>query len=152
MWRNSAKNLSFHYRLNWLKINNQKFQQIQKILFLDHVQNFGYKKISPKNLAVTQNFQGCIQRFWGTFLEMVIFTYWHHGCLQLKIFCGIKYVTIEPYNTVTELASFTKNYLKHVKTGRNDSKFTIGKYPINTREIIKLFWANIFMPEQSFLV
>ena len=34
--------------------------------------------------------------------------------------------------------------------GRNDSKFTIGKYHINTTEIIKLFQVNIFMPVTEF--
>ena len=34
--------------------------------------------------------------------------------------------------------------------GRNDSKFTIGKYHINTMEIIKLFQVNIFMPVTEF--
>ena len=33
-----------------------------------------------------------------------------------------------------------------IKTRRNDSKFTIGKYHINTIEIINLFGVNIFMP------
>ena len=36
------------------------------------------------------------------------------------------------------------------KTGRNDSKFSIGKYHINTIEIIKLFQVNIFMPVTKF--
>ena len=39
--------------------------------------------------------------------------------------------------TVTEVTSFTKNYLERFKTVRNGSKFTIGKYRINT--IAKLF-------------
>ena len=43
-----------------------------------------------------------------------------------------------------------KNYLEHVKTGRNDSKFTIGKCHINTMEIIKLFQVNIFIPVTKF--
>ena len=34
--------------------------------------------------------------------------------------------------------------------GRNNSKFTIGKYHINTMEIIKLFQVNIFMPVTKF--
>ena len=33
---------------------------------------------------------------------------------------------------------------------RNDSKFTIGKYHMNTMEIIKLFPVNIFMPVIKF--
>ena len=33
--------------------------------------------------------------------------------------------------------------------GRNDSKFTIGNYLINTMDIIKLFQINIFMPVSS---
>ena len=37
------------------------------------------------------------------------------------------------------------NYLECVKTGRNDSKFTIDNYHINTVEIIKVFKVNIFM-------
>ena len=37
------------------------------------------------------------------------------------------------------------NYLESVKTGRNDSKFTIGKSHINTMKIIKLFRVDIFM-------
>ena len=36
------------------------------------------------------------------------------------------------------------------KNGRNDSKFTIGKYHINTMDIIKLFRVNIFMPVGMF--
>ena len=34
--------------------------------------------------------------------------------------------------------------------GRNDSKFTIGKYYVNTMNIIKLFRVNIFMPVTKF--
>ena len=33
---------------------------------------------------------------------------------------------------------------------RNDSKFTIAKYPINTMEIIKLSQVNIFMPVTNY--
>ena len=36
------------------------------------------------------------------------------------------------------------------KMGRNDRKFTIGKYHINTVEIIKLFQVNIFIPVTKF--
>ena len=36
------------------------------------------------------------------------------------------------------------------RMGRNDSKFTIVKYHINTMEIIKLFQVNIFMPVTEF--
>ena len=43
-----------------------------------------------------------------------------------------------------------KNYLEYVKTGRNGSKFTIGKYHINIMEIIKLFQVNNFMPVTKF--
>ena len=43
-----------------------------------------------------------------------------------------------------------KNYLKRIKTGRNDSKFTIGKYRIHTMEIIKLILVNICVPETKF--
>ena len=43
-----------------------------------------------------------------------------------------------------------KNHLECVKTGRNDSKSTIGKYYMNTMEIIKLFPVNIFMPVRKF--
>ena len=39
-----------------------------------------------------------------------------------------------------------KNCLECIKTGRNNTKFTIGKYHINTMEIIKLFRVNIFIP------
>ena len=42
-------------------------------------------------------------------------------------------------------------YFQCVKAGRNDSKFTIGKYHINTMEIIKLFRVNIFMSVAEFL-
>ena len=52
-------------------------------------------------------------------------------------------------NILTELNYLQKNYLEHVKMGRNDSKFTIGKYFINTMDIIKLFRINIFMPVSS---
>ena len=38
-----------------------------------------------------------------------------------------------------------------MKMGRNDSKFTSGKYYMNTVEIIKLFPGNIFMPITKFL-
>ena len=34
--------------------------------------------------------------------------------------------------------------------GRNDNKFTSGKYDINTMEIIKLFQVNISMPVMEF--
>ena len=51
---------------------------------------------------------------------------------------------------VTELASFTNNYLECGKMGRNDSKFAIGKYHVNTMEIIKLLRINIFMPATKF--
>ena len=37
-----------------------------------------------------------------------------------------------------------KNYLECVKTERNNNKFTISKYHINTMKIIKLFRVNIF--------
>ena len=43
-----------------------------------------------------------------------------------------------------------KNYLECVKTGKNDRKFTIGKYYMNTMEFIKLFPVNIFMPVAKF--
>ena len=36
------------------------------------------------------------------------------------------------------------------KMGKNDRKFTIGKYHINTVEIIKLFQVNIFIPVTKF--
>ena len=43
--RNTANNISFHYRTNSVKINNQIFQYIQKTLVLAHVwficPNFG---------------------------------------------------------------------------------------------------------------
>ena len=45
---------------------------------------------------------------------------------------------------------FQTNYLECIKTGRNDSKFTIGKYLINTMEIVKLFRVNIFMSVTKF--
>ena len=38
----------------------------------------------------------------------------------------------------------------HQKTEMNDSKFTIGKYHINTMDIIKLFRVKIFMPVTKF--
>ena len=34
--------------------------------------------------------------------------------------------------------------------GKNDNKFTIGKYHLNTMEFIKLFPVNIFMPVTKF--
>ena len=43
-----------------------------------------------------------------------------------------------------------KSYFEYVKTGRNDNKFTIGKYHMNTMEIIKLFQVNVFMPVTKF--
>ena len=43
-----------------------------------------------------------------------------------------------------------KNYLECIKTGKNDRKFTIGKYYMNTMEFIKLFPVNIFMPVAKF--
>ena len=50
------------------------------------------------------------------------------------------YVTLVPYNTESlNLCNLQNNYLDCIKTGSNDSKFTIGKYHINTMEIIKLF-------------
>ena len=36
------------------------------------------------------------------------------------------------------------------QTGKNDSKFTVDKYHINTMEIIKLFRVNIFTPVTKF--
>ena len=39
-----------------------------------------------------------------------------------------------------------KKYLECIKTGKNDSKFAISKYHINTMKIIKLFPVNIFIP------
>ena len=82
----------------------------------------------------------------------MIFLYRYHDCLGVRkvreylrssknLICGVKYV-----NIVTKLESFTKNHLECVKTGRNNIKFTIGKYHINTMEIIKLFQVNIFIP------
>ena len=56
------------------------------------------------------------------------------------LFCGVKYLTLVPYKTQDQnLNHLQKHYLECIKTGRNDSKFTIGKYHINTMEIIKLF-------------
>ena len=43
-----------------------------------------------------------------------------------------------------------KNYLECIKTGKNDSKFTIDKYHLNIMEFIKLFPVNIFMPVTKF--
>ena len=56
--------------------------------------------------------QGHIQRFFGTLLfKMVIFPYQHRGCLLVtklqvskpqsskKLFFGVKYVRLVPYNT-----------------------------------------------------
>ena len=43
-----------------------------------------------------------------------------------------------------------KDYREYIKTGNNDKKFTMGKYHINTMEIIKLFPVNIFMPITKF--
>ena len=43
-----------------------------------------------------------------------------------------------------------KSYFEYVKTGRNDNKFTIGKYHMNTMEIIKLFQVNVFIPVTKF--
>ena len=43
-----------------------------------------------------------------------------------------------------------KNYLECIEMQRNDSKFTIAKYPINTMEIIKLSQVNVFMPVTKF--
>ena len=48
------------------------------------------------------------------------------------------------------LTLFTKSYFEWVKIRRNDSKFTIVKYRINTIEIIRLFPINIFMPAANF--
>ena len=58
------------------------------------------------------------------------------------LYCGIKYVILVTYKTQYQnLNHLQKNY-----TGRNDSKFAIGKYHINAMEIIKPFQVNIFMP------
>ena len=38
--RNTGNNISFHYRTNSVKIDDQTFQQIQKTLFLAHFPNF----------------------------------------------------------------------------------------------------------------
>ena len=43
-----------------------------------------------------------------------------------------------------------KKHLECVKMGRNDSKFTVGKYHMNTMEFIKSFPVNIFMPVTKF--
>ena len=56
LYRNTANNISFHYRTNSVKINDQIFQQIQKTLFLAyflvHFPNFGGKTFFPENLAL----------------------------------------------------------------------------------------------------
>ena len=44
-----------------------------------------------------------------------------------------------------------KNYLECIKTGVNDSKFTIGEYHVIAMEIIKVYPVNIFIPVTSFL-
>ena len=50
--RNTA-NMNFHYRTNWLKINDQIFLLIQKTLFLAHFPNFlGKKGFSKKSGSV----------------------------------------------------------------------------------------------------
>ena len=68
------------------------------------------------------------------------------------LFCGVRYVTLVRYNTKQQILHHLQtNYLECIKTGRNDSKFTIGKYLINTMEIIKLFRLNIFMLVVKFL-
>ena len=100
------------------------------------------------------------REFLGTpFFEMVIFPYRHHGCLgvrQLRVFNSSNLLktysvesntlTLVPYKTHQQnLNNFQKNYLKYVKTGRNDRKFTIGKYHINAMSVTKLFRVNIFI-------
>ena len=51
---------------------------------------------------------------------------------------------------VAVLTSFTKSYPELVKIRKNDSKFTIVKYRMNTIEIIRLFPINIFMSVANF--
>ena len=52
-----AKNINFHYRTNLVKINDQIFLKIQKILFLVNFSNFGGKKcFSRKSGSVMHNF------------------------------------------------------------------------------------------------
>ena len=82
------------------------------------------------------------QVFSCEFFEISKNTFWHRTPLVLNI------ITI--YYAVTELTLFTKPYLEWVKTGRNDSKFAIGMYHINTMKINKLFSVNVFIPVSNF--
>ena len=54
--RSTANNINFHYRSTSVKINDQIFQQIQKILFLSLFRSvlpiFGAKKNFPENLVL----------------------------------------------------------------------------------------------------
>ena len=65
---------------------------------------------------------------------------------------GVKYVTLATLQNKKNrtLIIYKKNYLECVNTGRDNTKFTSGKYHINTMEIIKLFLVNIFMPVTKF--
>lgn len=57
------------------------------------------------------------------------------------------------YFTVTEHTSFTKNFLEWIKTIRNGSKFTIGKYYINTMEMeIVISCKNVYACITFFLI
>ena len=59
--RNTAKNISFQYRTNSVKINDQIFQLIQKTLFFANFwstfPNFGVKKKFPENPTLSRTTQ-----------------------------------------------------------------------------------------------
>ena len=85
------------------------------------------------------------------FFEIAISSYQNNGCLEVRklqvfntsnplknLFYGFKYITSVPYKTPKQnFNNLQKKFLECVKTGRNDSKFTIAKYHISTMEIIK---------------
>ena len=93
------------------------------------------------------------------FLKMVVSLYRYRGCLwvrklrvyktsnPLKLFCGVKYVTLVPYNTEQQnLHHLQNNYLECVKEKKGLITNLLSDKYINTIEIIKLFRVNIFMP------
>ena len=55
--RNTGNNISFHYRTNSVKIDDQTFQQIQKTLFLAHFPNFWGISPPKTSSSVTHNFK-----------------------------------------------------------------------------------------------
>ena len=98
----------------------------------------------------TQSLRGCIQIFWGTPLFGMFFAFLPKKCWVLMPKSIWKHTPRRVTTLISLLHStgthiiYKKTYVKWVKMGRNDSKFTISKYHINTMGIITSFPIKSF--------